>query len=364
MAFDLLVRGGTCVLPSGLARVDLGVSGGKIAGFGDLTGEVAERELDARNLHILPGAIDTGVHLRELDGSAQVLGGVTSVLDARAHPSSAAAFEDKLSRARGRAHCDYAFFLTAAPDLVDDLDRLERLPGCAGVVVSLTADDDPLHRALARGTRRVTASLEPDTEPMEAGAAVDLFQSDDVPRALQRFLNMAKRAGRRVHVQHVQGEGALALLFAHRDLATVACLIDHLDDPAATDLWTAVRGGLVDAVHSDPTATSASVHLTLAHLLEHVHAGRLSLQHVAELLSSGPARVYSLARKGRLALGYDADLVLVDLAAEHTHSGVRLHGWPVATVLRGDIVAREGRPHGPPTGAPVRFSDTLRMVVL
>lgn len=363
MAFDLLVRGGTCVLTGGLARVDLGVTGGKIAAFGDLSGEVAERELDARNLHVLPGAIDTGVHLRELDGISQVLGGVTSVLDARAHPSSAAAFEDKLSRARGRAHCDYAFFLSPASDLVDELDRLERLPGCAGVVVSLTADDEPLHRALARGTRRITASLDPDPEPVAAGAAVDLWHVDDAPRALQRFLNMAKRAGRRVHVQHVQGADSLALLFAHRDLATVACLVDHLDDPDAADLWTAVRGGLVDAVHSDPSVT-ANVHLTLAHLLEHVHAGRLSLPHVAELISGGPARVYNLARKGRLALGYDADLVLVDLAAEHTHAGVRLHGWPVATVLRGDIVARDGRPHGPPTGAPVRFSDTLRMVVL
>lgn len=362
--FDLIVRGGTCVLAGGPVHADLGLTAGKIAAVGDLASAVAERELDARNLHVLPGAIDTGVHLRELDGSPQVLGGVTSVLDARAHPSSAAAFEDKLSRARGRAHCDYAFFLTAAPDLVDDLDRLERLPGCAGVVVSLTADDEPLHRALSRGTRRVTASLEPDAEPIEAGAAVDLWHTDDAPRALQRFLNMAKRAGRRVHLQHVRHPEALALLYAHRDLATVACLVDHLDGPDADHLWTAVRGGLVDAVHSDPSMTSASVHLTLAHLLEHVHAGRLSLQHVAELISSGPARVYSIARKGRIALGYDADLVLVDLAAEHTHAGTRLHGWPVATVLRGDIVAREGRPHGPPTGAPVRFSDTLRMVVL
>jgi dihydroorotase len=320
-------------------------------------------------LHVLPGVLDTGAHLRDEGGSAQVLGGVTAVFDAHAHPTTAAALEDKLSRARGRAHCDYAFFIAAATDHLDDLDRLERLPGCGGVALSLTLDDEPLHRALFCGQRRVTVSCEPDPhpEPIAAGAAVDLFRDDDdTTRALQRLLNMAKRAGRRVHVASVGGDEALALLQGHRELATVGVAVDDLDPaaPGAEALWRAVSGGLVDAVGSGPELSASAPHLLLPHLLEHVHAGRLPLTQVVELLSSGPARIYNVARKGRLALGFDADLVLVDLAAEHTHAGVRLHGQPVATVLRGQLVARNGHHLEAPSGAPVRFSDTLRMVVL
>ena len=367
--FDLIVRGGTCVLHSGLGRADLAVSGGKIAAIGDLSRATADRELDAHHLHVLPGVVDTGSHLRDDGGHALLLGGVTSTLDARPHPSTAAALEDKLSRARGRAHCDYAFFLAASEHHLDDLDRLERLPGCAGLSLSLSADDEPLHRALSRGFRRVTASCEPDphTEPVEAGTAVDLWRDDDdTPRALQRFLSLARRAGRRVHLQHVRGAEELALLVGHRDIATTASAIDDLasDEPGAEALWQAIRGGLVEAIHTGAAAASGGVHLLLPQLLEHVHAGRLGLLHLTDLLSAGPARIYNAARKGRLALGFDADLVLVDLAAEHTHLGARTHGWPVATVLRGDVVAREGRLHGNPSGTPVRFSDTLRMVVL
>lgn len=368
--FDLLVRGGTCAIHGSLRACDLGITGGRIVAVGALAGAAAERELDATNLHVLPGVLDTGGYLRDEGGSAQVLGGVTAVFDAHPHPTTAAGLEDKLSRARGRAHCDYAFFIAAATDHLDDLDRLERLPGCSGVVLSVTTDDEPLHRALFCGQRRVTVSCEPDPhpEPVAAGAAVDLYRDEDVDdgRALQRFLNMAKRAGRRAHVSNVASEAALGLLLQHRELATVGVAAADLDlaMPTAEALWRAVTGGLVDALGSGPERSIASSHLLLPAMLEHVHAGRLGLPQLVELLSSGPARIYNVARKGRLALGFDADLVLVDLAAAHIHAGVRLHGWPVVTVLRGEIVAREGRIVSEPTGAPVRFSDTLRMVVL
>lgn len=365
--YDLLVRGGTCALHGVTTLCDLGITGGRITAVGDLAGAEAERELDARHLHVLPGVLDTGGYLRDEGGSAQLVAGVTAVFDAHPHPTTAAGLEDKLSRARGRAHCDYAFFIAAATDHLDDLDRLERLPGCSGVVLSLGTDDEPLHRALFCGQRRVTVSCEPDPhpEPVAAGAAVDLYRDEgDATRALQRFLNMAKRAGRRVHASNVDGDEALALLMQHRELATVGLAAADLDlaGPGAGALWRALAGGLVDALGSGPEPGPGGP--LLPTMLGHVHAGRLGLPQLVELLSSGPARIYNVARKGRIALGYDADLVLVDLDAEHTHAGVRYHGWPIATVLRGELVARDGRVVASPGGAPVRFSDTLRMVVL
>ncbi|MBD3335467.1 MAG: amidohydrolase family protein, partial [Candidatus Eisenbacteria bacterium] len=103
--------------------------------------------------------------------------------------------------------------------------------------------------------------------------------------------------------------------------------------------------------------------------LEHVHRGRLSLERLVELTSAGPARVFGIAGKGRLATGCDADLTLVDLAAKRgirqdwirsrcgwtPYAGARVNGWPAATVVRGHLVMRAGRLAPLPVGRPVSF---------
>ncbi|MDG2286628.1 MAG: amidohydrolase family protein, partial [Alphaproteobacteria bacterium] len=108
-------------------------------------------------------------------------------------------------------------------------------------------------------------------------------------------------------------------------------------------------------------------------LLDHMNAGRLSLERVVDLTSAGPQRIFGIAGKGRIAVGYDADFVLVDLAAKREitdewiaskcgwtpFDGVNVTGWPMATVLRGNIVVRDDEVLGAPSGKPVRFVDTM-----
>lgn len=105
---------------------------------------------------------------------------------------------------------------------------------------------------------------------------------------------------------------------------------------------------------------------TLAAALLHLSAGRaIPYTRVAEVLGEGPARVFGLAdRKGRLAPGLDGDLVIVDPKMERTVSrdrikskpgrsvfeGMVLKGWPVLTVLRGEVVAEDGKITGAPHG--------------
>src|SRR6185369_5610188 len=96
-------------------------------------------------------------------------------------------------------------------------------------------------------------------------------------------------------------------------------------------LWQAVGSGLVDVLGSDhaphsreekarpyPQSPSGApgVQTLVPLMLDHVAAGRLSLERFVDLASAGPARAFGLAGKGSIALGYDADLTLVDLAAE------------------------------------------------
>src|SRR6266700_4819859 len=145
-AFDIMLRGGTCVTPSGIAVADVGIRGGRIAAIGALTQRDAAETLEARGLHVLPGIIDTHVHFREpgnlekddmeTGSRAAVLGGVTAVFEMpNTNPPTTTrlAIEDKLARARDRMHCDYAFYVGATPQNVGALAELERMPGVAGV---------------------------------------------------------------------------------------------------------------------------------------------------------------------------------------------------------------------------------------
>ena len=153
-------------------------------------------------------------------------------------------------------------------------------------------------------------------------------------------------------------------------------------------LWAALDQGIVDVIGSDhaphtreekagdyPATPSGmpGVQTLLPLMLDHVNAGRLSLRRLVDLTSAGPQRIFGIAGKGRLAVGYDGDLTLVDLGARREitadwlaakcgwspFEGMTVTGWPVATVVRGRIVMRDGALQGEPAGRPVRFVETL-----
>jgi len=108
-------------------------------------------------------------------------------------------------------------------------------------------------------------------------------------------------------------------------------------------------------------------------MLDHVAKGRLTLERFVDLTSAGAQRIFGIAGKGRMAEGWDADLTLVDLNARRVldHAGMatrsgwtpfhgmEVQGWPMATVIRGRAVMRDGEILAPGGGAPVRFQETL-----
>ena len=116
--------------------------------------------------------------------------------------------------------------------------------------------------------------------------------------------------------------------------------------------WRAINDGTVDTVGSDHAphardkkllpwpdcpAGLTGVQTIVPVMLNHVNAGRLSLTRMVDLMCAGPARVYGVVGKGRLAAGYDADFTLVDMQRQPAHRGVvdRL-------ALRLDAVRRHG----------------------
>ena len=104
-----------------------------------------------------------------------------------------------------------------------------------------------------------------------------------------------------------------------------------------------------------------------------MNAGRLSLERFVDLTSAGPNRLFNIAGKGRLAVGYDADITVVDMKAKRTiedkdmasrtgwtpYDGMTVQGWPVGTFVRGRQVMWEGELAPQAFGAPMRFQETL-----
>src|SRR5579872_1932302 len=182
--FDLILEGGAVVNQDGVGARDIGVVGETIAAIGALGQAAAGERLDCRGLHILPGVIDSQVHFREpgathkedlaTGSAAAVLGGVTAIFEMpNTDPLtvSASALQDKLTRAKGRMHCDFAFWVGGTHDNVADLPELERLPGAAGIKVfmgsstgKLLVADDAGVLAILKKIRRRAAFHSEDEE--------------------------------------------------------------------------------------------------------------------------------------------------------------------------------------------------------
>jgi dihydroorotase len=319
---------------------------------------------------------------------------------------------------------DHAFYLGGDGTNAELLRGYETAPGVCGVKVFmgastgtlLVADDATLERIVMNGRRRMAVHCEDEPRLLErkplippgATAHWHPVWRDELSalRATQRLLNLARRHGRPVHVLHVTSAEEMEYLRGHKDLATVEVLANHLtlaapdcydrlgtfaqqnppirDERHRAALWAAVADGTVDILATDhaphtreekakPYPASPSgmpgVQTLVPVMLDHVAKGRLSLQRLVDLTSAGPQRVFNLMNKGRIAAGYDADLTLVDLAAERTiedsqqaskvgwtpFHGLRVQGWPMATVVRGQVVMRDGQIIGTPDGRPMRF---------
>ena len=222
---------------------------------------------------------------------------------------------------------------------------------------------------------------------------------------------LARESGKRIHVLHISTKQEIDYLRDHKDVASCEATPHHLtlvapecyerlgtraqmNPPVRSadhreGIWYGIEQGIIDVLGSDhaphtleekaktyPASPSGmtGVQTLVPIMLDHVNAGRLSLARFVDLTSAGPARLYNIACKGRIAAGYDADFTVVDLKRSETitnkwvassagwtpYDGVRVTGWPVGTFVRGKRVMWQGELVTPSTGEPVRFLETLK----
>jgi dihydroorotase len=280
----------------------------------------------------------------------------------------------------------------------------------------LVEDDASIERVMRSGRRRVAFHSEDEYRLQERRK---LFKSGepysnhavwrDVECAFlgtRRIVALARKTGRPAHILHVSTSEELEFLRDFHDLVSVEVLVNHLLQSApevyerlgpyavmnpplrearhAAAAWAAVNDGRVDTIGSDhaPHARAAKekpwpdcaagltgVQTLLPLMLDQVHWGSLSLTRLVDLMAAGPARIYGAVNKGRIAVGYDADFSIVDLKEkrriENAHmaspcgwtpfDGLAVTGWPVTTIVRGEIVMREGAIIGEPKGQKIGF---------
>ena len=356
-------------------------------------------------------------------------GGVTSYLEmpnTKPPAIDQAALNAKLDRAREVSAVNYGFYIGATPDNVEALKSAERTPGIKIFIGSSTGnllvdEQEALERIFAETTLPITAHCE-DEQTVRAnadrlGGGTEYADHSKIRNeeaaviATKRALDLALRHRHRFHVLHVSTGAEVEIIRSVLDsgLITAEACLHHLyfnvedyerlgslvqmnpsiktkaDNEA---LWRGLVDGALQVVATDhaphtleekrqpyPKSPSGlpAVENSLALMLDAVHHGRCRIEDIVGWMCDAPARTWDMIGKGRIAEGYDADLVLVDMERTRTirneeqitksgwspWAGETLTGWPVRTWVMGRTVYADGLLDESVRGEEIRFDHAL-----
>ncbi|MEV4707403.1 allantoinase AllB [Actinoplanes sp. NPDC049316] len=393
---DLVVRSRRTVTAGGERPAAVSVAGGRIVAVDGYDATVpAAEESDLGDLALLPGLVDTHVHVNEPGRTewegfatatrAAAAGGVTAIVDMPLNslpPTvSADALAVKQRAAAGKLHVDVGFWGGVIPGNSGDLPALHA-NGVFGFKAFLADSGVPefpplnpgqLAEALAAVDALFVVHAE-DPGHLHAAASSPAYADFLASRppeaehaAVATAIEAARAAGARVHILHLSAAGALPLIAAARAdgvrVTAETCphylTLDAGEIPAgATEfkccppirdaanrdrLWAALADGLITCVVSDHSPCTpelkrrdtgdfaaawggiASVQLGLPVIWTAARERGHSLADVTGWMARRPADLAGLTRKGRIAVGADADLVAFDPDAAFVVDPARLH---------------------------------------
>ena len=434
--YDLIIKNGTLVIGNALENLNIGIKNNKISLLSTSNTYESYNVIDAKNLTILPGVIDSQVHFREpgaehkenlnTGSMGAALGGVTSVFEMpNTYPptSTVERLENKLKLAKDRMWVNYAFYAGATPDNFSSLSELEKVPGCVGIKIFmgsstgnlLVPDDETLINVLKSRNFRVAVHAEDEPRLIERkklikdnGVHFHPIWRDELTalNATKRVIKGAKISKKPVHILHTTTEEEIEYMSRNKEYISVEVTPQHLtlSAPECYDelgsfaqmnppirekrhlkgLWKGIKDGVVDIIGSDhaphtieeknkpyPETPSGmpGVQTLLPIMLNHVNEGNLSLFKLCKLISTNPAKLFKVINKGEIKLNNDADLTIIDLNKEvkitndmmanksgwTPFNNKKVKGWPIMTIVNGNIVMRDGGLIGTPKGKPLIF---------
>ncbi|PZU25589.1 MAG: dihydropyrimidinase [Shinella sp.] len=453
--FDLVIRGGTCVTAADTFRADVAIRDGRIVATGENLGSAA-KVIDASGLLVMPGGIDSHVHLAQhapvgapqmADGfetgtRSAIAGGTTTVLSFAVQPRGAGLRESVLdyhTLADGKAYCDYGFHLIITdptpnvlgqelPALVEDgytsfkvfmtyddmvlddrqlLDVFDCARGCGALVMvhcegydAIRYMTEKLERAGKTAPYYHGASRPQVVEREAAHRAISHAELVDVPimivhvsgREAMEQIRWAQQKGLKIYGETCTQYIALTAddmkgLNMDETGGKYVCSPPPRDHASWDAIWEGIRGGVFQTFSSDhcpffwegpdgkqnpkaktsfrwvPNGIPGVENRLQVFFSKGVSEGRITLNEFVALTSTNHAKMYGLyPRKGSIAPGFDADIVLWDANREETisqslmhhaadytpYEGLRVKGWPVMTILGGKVVCEEGRITGTP----------------
>ncbi len=408
-----LFRNANIVLADSVLSGSLLIEDGKILDIDAGDSVQADTIVDCTDRHLMPGVVDDQVHFRDpglthkedlaTASRACAAGGVTTFLEMPNTKPAAITIEGvRAKEALGaeKSLVNYGFYIGATPDNAAELAKATDVPGIKIFIGSSTGNllvdqQAALERIFAETTLPICAHCE-DESTVRANAekfagttdVADHSRIRDEAAAIiatKRAADLAIRHKHRFHVLHVSTAAEIPIFAGASPYLTAEVCVHHIsfnvDDyprlgtriqmnpsiKTAADnagLWQALLDGSIQVIATDhaphtleeksqsyPQSPSGlpAVENSLALMLDRVAKGQCSIQQVASWMCDAPARVWGIVGKGRIAPGYDADLVLVDLsesrtirdADQHTKckwspwDGETLTGWPVGTWVGG-----------------------------
>ncbi len=353
-------------------------------------------------------------------------GGVTSFLEmpnTRPLTTTQATLDDKLRRAAEKCLVNYGFFIGGTAENLPDLLTANPTPGIKIFMGSmhgalLVDGEETLEAIFAKGDRLIAVHAEDQGRINQrrqqfAGQTDPAIHSQiqDNQAALlatQLALKLSKKYQRRLHILHLStGEEAELLrqdkpswvtaevtpqhlllnTRAYEQIGTLAQMNPPLRSQRDNEiLWQALLDGVIDFIATDhaphtleekaqgyPNTPSGmpGVETSLPLMLTQAIAGRCTIAQVSNWMSTAVAQAYKIPKKGAIAPGYDADLVLVDL--QHYRPVLReelqtkcgwspfeswnLTGWPVVTIVGGKVVYRQGKLNTSVRGEALTFNS-------
>ncbi|MAT16478.1 MAG: dihydroorotase [Planctomyces sp.] len=431
-----LIANATCVLPEGTRTASVLIENGTIAAIDPTDAGPVDETVDGTGYVLMPGVIDDQVHFRDpglthkedlhTGSLACAKGGVTTFFEMpNTNPATVTAEElaKKYELASGKCVVNYGFYIGATPDNVSELQKVDQTPGIKIFIGSSTGnllvdEQAALETIFAETSLPICAHCE-DEQTVRANreriAGGSKYEDHSLIRdveaavvATRRAIDLAKRHQHRFHVLHVSTAAEIPLLKDHGNVITAEACPHHLlfstEDYAQLGslvqmnpsvkspdnngpLWQALLDDTIQVIATDhaphtreekdqpyPKSPSGlpAVENSLALMLDRVNQGLCTIEQVVHWMCEAPARVWDVVNKGALKVGFDADLVLVDMRKQDTilnenqltkcgwspWHGVTLTGWPIKTWVGGQLVFSDGKVNADLRGTAARFDHS------
>ena len=279
--------------------------------------------------------------------------------------------------------------------LVDKEADIEKVISNSDRIVSIHSEDEEILNLRKKFIKKGNVHSHPEWR-----------NTDSAMSSTRRVVKIAERYNKKIHVLHVTTKEEVDFLAMHKKNVTFETTPQHLtlyapdcynklgtyaqmNPPLRTKdhydrLWTAIKNNIVDVLGSDhaphtkknkkkeyPESPSGmpGVQTIFPVMLDHVNNGRLTLEQLIKLMCENPCRIFGIKNKGFIKENFDADLTIVDMKKDQTikdemmaskcgwtpFNNYKVKGFPVATIVNGNIVMSEGKIISKAQGQPLDF---------